>query len=222
MKEFLHDDYDYQEKHHFKWDTKGKACEGMEDICYKCPNCGEEFHMVGNGDDIHCDKCGFSYHSNEYLELVPSKQIGHDFKYPSKWVLWERKCVIDEIRKDPNYSFSFEPLLEPSQRTTMSKTRLAQPRWLVKGLSLSTTKECIMWGRKTGRISAWIYPMRFISVSSKRLILGCSPSTSMASILNSRPRSVSWARRTSFAKRCIASTSTPGNASQATNTSTNK
>jgi hypothetical protein len=125
MKEFLHDDYDYQEKHHFKWDSKGKGCEGMEDICYKCPNCGEELHMVGKGDDIHCEKCGFSYHSNEYLELVPSKKIEHDFKYPSKWVLWERKCVIDEIRKDPNYSFSFETTIgtQPTDHYVKDKTR---------------------------------------------------------------------------------------------------
>jgi hypothetical protein len=128
LKEFNHDDYDYQEKHHFQWDSKGKACEGMEDICYKCPNCGEEFHLVGKGDDIVCEKCGFSYHSNDHLELVPSKKIESDFKYPSKWVLWERKCVIDDIRKDPHYSFSFETTLgtQPSDHYVKDKTRSSE------------------------------------------------------------------------------------------------
>jgi len=108
MKEFNHDDYDYQEKNHFKWDTKGRACQGMEDIGYKCPQCGAEFQMESEGDDIHCKACGFSYHSNEYLELIPNQKIERDFKYPSKWTLWERQCVIKEIRADPNYSFSFK------------------------------------------------------------------------------------------------------------------
>ena len=35
MKEFFHDDYDYQEKHHFKWDCKGKACEGIKIHLFK-------------------------------------------------------------------------------------------------------------------------------------------------------------------------------------------
>jgi hypothetical protein len=128
MKEFFHDDYDYQEKNHFKWDSKGKACEGMEDICYKCPNCGAEFHMHSEGDDIHCDQCGFSYHTNEYLELIPSKKVDHDFKYPSKWTLWERKCVIDEIRQDPNYSFSFKTSIGtlPTDHYVKDKTRSSE------------------------------------------------------------------------------------------------
>ena len=108
MKEFNHDDYDYQEKHHFKWDTKGQACQGMEDIGYKCPHCGAEFQMVSEGDGIRCKACGFAYHSNEYLELIPNQKINHDFKYPSKWTLWERRCIIQEIRANPLYSFSFQ------------------------------------------------------------------------------------------------------------------
>lgn len=128
MKEFAHDDYDYQEKHHFHWDTKGNACEGMEDICYKCPSCGEEFHLHGVGDDIRCEKCGFSYHTNSSLELIPSKTIDHDFKYPSKWVLWERKCIIDEIRKDPAYSFSFETSIGtlPKDHLVQDKSRSSE------------------------------------------------------------------------------------------------
>lgn len=105
--EMNHDDYAYQKEHRFVWDTDGHGCEGMEDICYRCPSCGEEFRMHSEGDDLTCDACGYHVHCNEYLELVPDKDTGKGIVYPTDWARWERKTIIDEIRANPDYSFSF-------------------------------------------------------------------------------------------------------------------
>lgn len=129
MEEFSHDDFDYQEKHHYAFDTKGKGCEGLSDVCYKCPACGEEFKMHSHDDEIECKACGFHAHMNEYLELVPDKEIPNMPKYQSKWALWERKCVIDEIRKDPDFSFSFKTKIGtlPTDHLVKGKDRTTEP-----------------------------------------------------------------------------------------------
>lgn len=126
--EFSHNDYEYQEKNHFKWDTKGFGCEGMEDICYKCPSCGEELHMHSEGDYIKCDACGFEMHCNEYLELIPNKEIKEKIKYPSDWVLFERKDIMRQIRENPDFSFSFKTTigLQPGDHLVKSKTRATE------------------------------------------------------------------------------------------------
>ena len=126
--EFGHNDYEYQEKNHFKWDTKGQGCDGMHDICYKCPSCGEEFHMHGEGDTIKCDACGFEAKCNEYLELVPNKEVKEMPKYPSDWVLMERKDIIKQIRENPDFSFSFKTTIgiQPPDHYVKSKDHAAE------------------------------------------------------------------------------------------------
>ena len=101
------DDYEWQAEHKFKWNTRGKGCEGMHEVCYKCPDCGREFTMRGEGDDVTCSACGFKIHQNEYLELKPNRTPAlYMPKHVSDWCLWERKSVIEEVRKNPDFSFT--------------------------------------------------------------------------------------------------------------------
>ena len=63
--------------------------------------------MVAEGNEIHCTKCGNSATMNDYYDFIPSEGsvIPED---PTKWMEMERMDIIKEIRKDPNYSFSFD------------------------------------------------------------------------------------------------------------------
>ena len=104
---FEHDDYEWQSINRFKWDTVGKGCENMHEVCYKCPDCGKEFTMHGEGDDILCTDCGFELHLNEYLEFVPNRTPKlFSPKNVSDWALYERKEIIKAVRDNPDFSFT--------------------------------------------------------------------------------------------------------------------
>jgi len=100
------DDYAWQAENRFKWNTKGKGCERMHEVCYKCPDCGKEFDMLGSGDEISCSACGFKIHMNEFLAFEPNRTPAlYAPEYLSDWAIWERKSVIKEIRDNPDFSF---------------------------------------------------------------------------------------------------------------------
>lgn len=100
-----HDEYLWQKEHRYEWNTHGKGCEHLHEVCYKCPDCGTEFQMIGEGDVLRCRHCGLELTMNRYLELIPNRTIDFLPENPSAWALWERQHVIREIRADPNYSF---------------------------------------------------------------------------------------------------------------------
>ena len=102
---FKHDEYEWQKRQHIKWDTRGRICHRLEDICYKCPKCGAELEMEGLEDHIVCKKCGNGATMDDYYEFHPYEGSIIP-ESPSKWVLWEREQVIKEIRENPEFSFS--------------------------------------------------------------------------------------------------------------------
>lgn len=105
--EFKHDDYKWNKTAHIKYNGKGHMTRGLSDICYKCPKCGEEFSMVSEGDTIKCKCCGNGAEMDEYYNLHPFNDECVIPELPTDWVHAERQDIINEIRKDPNYSYSF-------------------------------------------------------------------------------------------------------------------
>ena len=103
--DFHHDDYEWNKIHHVKYNSKGKICTNLHDILYKCPKCGAEFEMVAENDYIKCNHCGNMATMDDYYDFHPTEG-SKVIDTPSHWAHWERKQIIDEIRKDPNYSFS--------------------------------------------------------------------------------------------------------------------
>lgn len=103
---FRGDDYEYAKKIHVKWETGGRICEHLSDICYRCPKCGKEFSMVAKGDEIRCSSCGNGARMNDYYEFEPFDKTCLIPSSPSQWVKDERRVVMEEIRSDKDYSFS--------------------------------------------------------------------------------------------------------------------
>lgn len=83
---------------------KGRACYRLEDILYRCPKCGQEFTLKGEGDTFKCT-CGNGATVDDYYDFHPFEGSLIP-KTPSEWVRWERINVIKEIRSDENYSYS--------------------------------------------------------------------------------------------------------------------
>lgn len=101
---FRHDDYAWNKEHRVKYATKGHICEHLNDICYKCPRCGEELCITSEKDYIRCDKCGNGATMDDYYQFHPFDESCVIPEFPTKWVEFERKHIIDTIRKDPAYS----------------------------------------------------------------------------------------------------------------------
>ena len=76
-------------------------------MCYKCPTCGQEFNMESKDDYIKCLSCGHGATMDDYYDFHPYEGSIIP-ESPSKWVLYERQEIINEIRKDKHYEFSFD------------------------------------------------------------------------------------------------------------------
>lgn len=103
--EFSVDDFEWNKKMRipFKREKPGSLTDKMEYAYYLCPKCGKEYVMKSTPDNkIVCTHCGNEAIYNEYGDLIPSK--GSVFpSSPTEWGHMERRKVIEDIRKDPNY-----------------------------------------------------------------------------------------------------------------------
>lgn len=106
--EFHFDDYEWNKTAHIEYKSKGQICTNLHDILYKCPRCGTEFEMEAKGSHIRCNHCGNEAMMDDYYDFHVKDDSMVIFDTPSKWAHWERKQIIDEIRKDPNYSMTIK------------------------------------------------------------------------------------------------------------------
>lgn len=105
--EFHHDDYLWNKKMHIKYKNNGSMTTNLHHILYKCPRCGKEFEMEAKSSYIKCNACGYGASMDEYYDFHPFKGSTNFPFTPSEWVKMERKNIIDEIRKNPQYEMKF-------------------------------------------------------------------------------------------------------------------
>ncbi|MBO4670349.1 MAG: 1-acyl-sn-glycerol-3-phosphate acyltransferase [Bacteroidales bacterium] len=101
-----HDDFKWNKEHHYRYVSKEGMCVNLADACYRCPRCGTEFEMTDGKDYIECKHCGNKATMDEYYEFHKASEDCVIPESPAEWVHLERQAIIDEIRKDPDYSFS--------------------------------------------------------------------------------------------------------------------
>ena len=104
--EFRHDDFKWNKEHHYRYQSKEGICTNLSDLCYRCPRCGTEFQMKAEKDCIECTHCGNKATMDEYYEFHKATEDCVIPESPTEWTHLERQAIIDEIRKDPDYSFS--------------------------------------------------------------------------------------------------------------------
>lgn len=89
------DDYEWNATRQHSYNRKdGKYAQNMEQILYKCPRCGTEMQMEGEGDVIRCKHCDNAARLDDKYNLVP---IGGSVipRNPRVWFDWQRR----EMRK---------------------------------------------------------------------------------------------------------------------------
>lgn len=101
---FRRNEYAWNAEKKIKWETRGRICHRLEDFCYKCPKCGKEFTMKGEGDKIECSNCGNGATMDDYYQFHPYENAVIPDS-PLDWLEKERIDIIKEIRQDPDYFF---------------------------------------------------------------------------------------------------------------------
>lgn len=105
--ELRFDDYEWNKTARVKFKHKSSITTNLQDVCYLCPKCGEEFNMVAENNQIYCPHCHNGAEMDDYYDFHPYEgSIIPDS--PLEWLTLERKKVIDEIRKDDNYSYEID------------------------------------------------------------------------------------------------------------------
>ena len=101
---FRRNEYAWNAEKKIKWETHGRICHRLEDFCYKCPKCGKEYTMKGEGDKITCSHCGNGATMDDYYQFHPYEGAVIPAS-PFEWVEQERMDLIKEIRENPDYFF---------------------------------------------------------------------------------------------------------------------
>ena len=94
--EFAFDNFEWQKENRIRVDEKFRA-DFLNRVLYKCPHCGKEWTMRGEGISIFCEECGCGYDLDEYGALVPREGTEGRFTHIPDWYAWQREEVKREI-----------------------------------------------------------------------------------------------------------------------------
>ena len=164
---FRHDDYDWNKVKQISFKAKnGYITKGLSDMLYRCPKCGHEFEMDSTNNHIECKHCGNGAKMNDKYDLIPYNENCFIPATPSAWVHLEREKIIDEIRKDPNYSFSFKvkvgdlPKDHYVKKETTSEI-CGEGLYTIdhQGVHFKGTKRGLPWSFDLNYKEIWTYPM---------------------------------------------------------------
>lgn len=98
------DEYLWNKEKHIEYKSNNRICTHLHDLMYRCPKCGEEFHMHGENNEIKCLKCGNGATQDDYYDFHPFE--GSVFPNTiTEWVDKERQFVYREIKDNPKYEF---------------------------------------------------------------------------------------------------------------------
>ena len=100
-----HDDYEWNLKERHKFASHGQIAKDLHTLLWKCPRCGAEHKMLGEGDTIKCLACGNGATITEDYEMHPFDEGCVIPRTQTAWFDWERAQVKEEIR-DPEFKLT--------------------------------------------------------------------------------------------------------------------
>ncbi len=76
--------------------TEPFRADGLNRVLYKCPHCGKEGAMTGQGISLRCGSCGKTYLLTE-TGFLQAQEGETEFPHIPDWYRWERSCVRQEL-----------------------------------------------------------------------------------------------------------------------------
>ena len=98
MQRLSFNEHEYQISNGYKYSGKRYA-EGLQNILYRCPVCGEEFRITAKDYTLKCEACSseFKYNRDGSIESLDGKQI------PNRVDVWsneEKNKIFEEIKNE--------------------------------------------------------------------------------------------------------------------------
>lgn len=100
-----HDDYQWNKQARVAFEGRGETAKNLHTLLYRCPRCGEEMKMRGQGNQIKCLACGNGATLNEYYDLIPLDEKCLIFPTPTLWFDDERRVAREQISANPNFVY---------------------------------------------------------------------------------------------------------------------
>lgn len=72
--------------------TEPFRADGLNRVLYKCPHCGKEGAMTGQGISLRCGSCGKTYLLTE-TGFLQAQEGETEYPHIPDWYRWERSCV---------------------------------------------------------------------------------------------------------------------------------
>ena len=76
--------------------TEPFRADGLNRVLYKCPHCGKEGAMTGQGISLRCGGCGKTYLLTE-TGFLQAQEGETEYPHIPDWYRWERSCVRQEL-----------------------------------------------------------------------------------------------------------------------------
>lgn len=92
-KAIYNDDFEWNKTMRIKYKGNETVANKLEEHLFRCPKCGSEFEMKGEGNKIVCTHCGNGATINDYYDLVP---LDKDCVIPKTIRVWyelQRRAV---------------------------------------------------------------------------------------------------------------------------------
>lgn len=115
----LHEDaYERQLIEPKKYSGKNLA-EGLENLMFICPSCGQKDAFTSKGNMVQCKHCDLSYTYDEYGMLH-----GGDFKTVKEFADWQKKQIVKDVQENVIYS---------AKEATLSTVKDHKEEFVAKG-----------------------------------------------------------------------------------------
>lgn len=101
VQDLTFDDYQYQLDNKISIDVPDLVV-GLENILYKCPQCGVEYKITSADRTLTCTNCGAQTSMNQYGQLEGGK-----FNKVTDWYAWQHRCVKQELLQGYTYEHDF-------------------------------------------------------------------------------------------------------------------
>lgn len=116
-----YDEFAWLEQHpeiHYK---SKKLAEGLENILFRCPDCGAVCSLTTKGHTITCTACQKTYTLNDRYGF----EGGKPFDNFAAWYEWQSNALQQEILTNPNYQLISKVELRHGSKTGDALTRHA-------------------------------------------------------------------------------------------------
>ena len=94
------DDYEWNKQANVSYDGGGRIAHQLHTLLYRCPRCGTEFSMRGQGDTIVCGACGNGARLLPTYRFDPLDDACVLPDTPRRWFDEERKLIRQAIRDE--------------------------------------------------------------------------------------------------------------------------